>query len=331
MVWNRTRLATIAAFLLIGVGAANAEDRLTVGTNWLPDAERGGFYEADAEGLYRRHGLDVTIKPGGPQMNNPQLLAAGQLDIVMVTSAIEAFNYAHNDVPLVAVAAIYQRSPLILLAHRSANINSIADMRGKPIMISALSRNGFWRWLKVKYDFTDSQIRPYTFNLINFMVNPEAIQQGFITYEPYAVSKQGGDPKTFLLADSGFNDFGGLLLVRRETLEARPEVVHRFIQALSEGWRDFLFGDPAPGIALIKSQNTAITDDLIANSIKVIVDRGLIHSGDAEKFGIGAMTEDHWKTVYDEMSAAGIIEPGEYWHKAFDLSLVQSGLALPPH
>jgi len=319
-----------AALFILGAGHATAQDRFLVGTNWLPDAERGGFYHAQAAGIYQRNGLDVVVQAGGPQTNNPILLAAGKLDAVMVTSAVEAMNYARNGVPIVAVAAIYQRNPQILLAHKAANIRSYEDMRGKPVMISALARNGYWLWLKAKYGFTDDQIRPYTFNLVNFLNNPHAIQQGYVTYEPYAVRQQGAEPEVFLLADAGFLDYGGILLVRRETLETRRDVLQRFVKALSEGWRDFLFGDPSPGLKLIKSLNPQLTDDLIANSMKIMVERGLIHSGDAETGGIGAMTEDRWRRIYEDMAAAGVVEKGDYWRKAFDTSLLGSGLAMPP-
>lgn len=197
-------------------------------------------------------------------------------------------------------------------------------------MISSLARNGYWLWLKTKYGFTDDQIRPYTFNLVNFLNNPEAIQQGFITYEPYAVQKQGADPISFLFADVGYSDYGGIIVVRRETLERRRDVVRRFIGALSEGWRDFLFGDPAPGIGLIKSQNPQLTDDIIDYSMRSMVDRGLIHSGDAAVGGIGNMTAARWQQIYEQMTSSGAIEKGDYWRNAFDLSLLSSGLALPP-
>jgi NitT/TauT family transport system substrate-binding protein len=325
-----SRFLVAATLLLCAVVNVQAQDRFLVGTNWLPDAERGGFYQAQAAGIYKKHGLDVTVQAGGPQLNNPQLLAAGKLDAVMITSALEAFNYAHNGVPIVAVAGVYQRNPQILMAHRASGIGSFEDMRGKPIMVSSLARNGYWLWLKAKFGFSDDQIRPYTFNLVNFLNNPSAIQQGFITYEPYAVKKQGADPVSFLLADAGYSDYGGIIVVRRETLDGRKDAVRRFVLALSEGWRDFLFGDPSPGIALIKSQNSQLTDDIIEYSMQALVERGLINSGDAAVGGIGNMTEQRWQQVYEQMAGVGAIEKGDYWRGAFDLSLLGSGLAMPP-
>jgi NitT/TauT family transport system substrate-binding protein len=324
------RVCVVVASLITLTIGVRADEHFTVGTNWLPDAERGGFYQADAAGIYRKYGLDVVVQAGGPQLNNPQLLAAGKLDAVMITSALEAFNYAHNGVPIVAVAGIYQRNPQILMTHRAAGIRSFEDMRGKPIMISSLARNGYWLWLKAKYGFTDDQIRPYTFNLVNFLNNPQAIQQGFVTYEPYAVQKQGADPVSFLFADAGYSDYGGIIVVRRETLEGRRDVVRRFIGALSEAWREFLFGDPSPGITLIKNQNPQLTDDILEYSMRAMVNRGLIHSGDASAGGIGNMTESRWKLIYEQMASSGAIEKGDYWRNAFDLSLLGSGLASPP-
>jgi len=331
MMHGMTRRAVVAGALAgAAVGAkAQAGDRFVFGTNWLPDAERGGFYHADAAGIYKRYGLDVAIQAGGPQINNPQLLAAGRIDGVMVTSAIEAFNFARNDVPVVAVAAIYQKSPQILLAHAASGVRTLEDLRGKPIMIASLARNGYWLWLKGKYGYTDDQIRPYTFNLGPFVANPQAIQQGFVTYEPNQVAQAGIPPVVFLLADYGFNDFGGVILVRRETLETKRDVVRRFVQASSEGWRDFLFGDPSVGLRLIRGLNERLTDDIVANSMKVMKERELIHGGEGQG-GIGRMTEERWRTIYEEMSSAGIIERGDYWRNAFDTSLLGEGLAAAP-
>jgi NitT/TauT family transport system substrate-binding protein len=329
MLGTLARLLAISCLAFAALSPASAQDKFIFGTNWLPDAERGGFYQAEAAGIYKRNGLEVTVQAGGPQLNNPQLLAAGKIDGVMVGSAIEALNYAKEGVPVVAVAAVYQKNPQVLIAHKSSGIKSLEDMKGKPIMISALARNGYWKWLKSKYGYTDDQIRPYTFNLGVFVSNPQAIQQGFITYEPSQVAKAGVDPVFFLLADHGFDDFGGLILVRRETLETRRDVVRRFILSVSEGWRDFLYGDAGPGIALIKSQNQQLTDEIIANSMKEMRDRELMVGGEG-KTGIGYMTEARWSKLYETMSAAGIVESGDYWKKAFDTSLLGSGLAVAP-
>ena len=94
MLTRALRLLLPLSFALAGPAGAQAPERLIFATDWLAQAEHGGFYQAVAEGTYRKHGLDVTIRMGGPQVNGIQLLAAGQLDVVMgdalqVVSAIE--------------------------------------------------------------------------------------------------------------------------------------------------------------------------------------------------------------------------------------------------
>ncbi len=326
---RRTALAGIMSTIAAPAIGQQALDRFSFGTNWLPDTERGGFYQAQAAGIFRKYGLDVTIQAGGPQLNNPQLLVAGRLDGVMITSSIEAFNYASNNVPLVTVAAIYQKSPQILVGHASSGVRTLEDMRGKPIWIAALARNGYWQWLKAKYGFTDEQIRPYTFNLGPFMANNTMIQQGFVTAEPFQIAQAGVEPVVFLLADNGFNDFGGIITIRRETLETRRDVAQRFVHAISEGWRDFMFGDATPALTLIKSINDRQTDPIIANSHKVMRERELIHGGEGRR-GIGFMTAQRWTDIFETMSGAGIVPKGDYWRNAFDTSLLGPGLAMPP-
>jgi len=330
--WRGGCARFLGSLMLAAVAAAAApalaQEKFSFGLNWLPDAERGGFYQAEATGLYAKAGLEVQIEPGGPQANTPQLMIQGRLDGVLISSAIEALNYANNGIPVVAIAAIFQKNPQILMAHRSAGFEKLEDLRGKPIMISGLARNGYWAWLKARFGFTDEQIRPYTFNIAAFLANQAAIQQGFVTYEPNQAVNAGADPQVFLLADHGYADYSSLVVVTRRTLETRRDVVQRFLDASIEGWRTFLFADAAQGIALIKSKNDRLTDAIIENSMKVMRERQLVDGGDAATFGIGAMTEARWQLVYADMSDAGALPKGDYWRSAFELGLTNRRIGM---
>jgi len=327
--FHRARWGALAG-LLVALGAFHAEalDKVSVGTDWLPDAERGGYYEAKATGIYEKHGLDVTIVAGGPSVNNPQLLATGQLDAAVISSAIQEMDYAKTGVPIVAVAAIYQKNPQILMAHKSQGFKSLADLKGRPIMISALARDSYWAWLKAAYGYTDDQIRPYTFNMAPFLHDPTAIQQGYATYEPHSAEQSGADPQVFLLADSGYQDYAALLSFPKQTIEKNPSLVQRFVDATIEGWYAFLYGDAAPGIGLIKKSNPEINDDNIANSRKVLVADGIIDSGDAKNLGIGAMTDQRWAALFDQMSKAGVLPAGDYWKSAYTLSFTDKKVGM---
>ena len=121
---------------------------MTFGTNWKAEPEHGGFYQAVATGIYEKHGLEVTIRPGGPQVNHAQLLAAGKIDFNMGGNVFGAFNFVQNDIPMVTVAAIFQKDPQILMAHPGQGFATLADLKGHPILISQDARTTFWEWLK---------------------------------------------------------------------------------------------------------------------------------------------------------------------------------------
>ena len=192
--------------------APEGSRKLTFATDWRAQAEQGGFYQALARGYYAERGLDVTIRQGGPSINVPQLLAAGAIDFGLGSNSFIALNMAEAGVPATAVMASFQKDPQVLIAHPDQGVDSLGDMAGRPIFLADASIGAFWVWLKARYGFEDSQIRKYTFNNAPFLANPQSIQQGYITSEPYTIEKQAGfAPKVFLLADYGYPSYGAMI------------------------------------------------------------------------------------------------------------------------
>jgi NitT/TauT family transport system substrate-binding protein len=300
-------IVALAACLSSLAGTAQALDEVTFGTNWKAQAEHGGFYQAVADGIYEKHGLDVTIRPGGPQVNHSQLLAAGTIDFNMGGGMFGAFNYVQNDIPMVAVAASFQKDPQILMAHPDQGFESLADLKGHPILISQDARTGYWEWLKTVHGFTDDQIRPYTFNPAPFLADKSAIQQGYLTSEPYAVEREGGfTPQVFLLADAGYDPYSTTIETSWQLVEENPDLVQRFVDASIEGWYSYLYGDPSPGNALIKHDNPDMTDEQIAYSIAKMKEYGIVDSGEALELGIGAMIDERWQHFFAFAADAGL-------------------------
>jgi NitT/TauT family transport system substrate-binding protein len=233
-----TRAGMLSALALISLaGGAQALDQVTFGTNWKAQAEHGGFYQAVATGIYEKHGLEVTIRPGGPQVNHAQLLAAGQIDFNMGGNVFGAFNYVLNDIPMVTVAATFQKDPQILMAHPDQGFKTLADLKGHPILISQDARTTYWEWLKTQFGFTDDMVRPYTFNPAPFLADRSAIQQGYLTSEPFAVEREGGFvPQVFLLADAGYDTYSTTIETSWRLVEDNPDLVQRFIDGSIEGW-----------------------------------------------------------------------------------------------
>ncbi len=287
--------------------AAPKLDHVTLATNWKAEAEHGGFYQAIATGIYRRHGLDVTLRMGGPQVNNPQLLAAGQVDFNVGANSYAALNYVAAGVPVVTVAAIFQKDPQVLLAHPGQGNDSLAALKGKPILIAPGARAGFWSFLRLRFGYTDDQIRTYTFNMAPFLADPKAIQEGYLTSEPYTLEQAGIEPVVMLLADHGFDSYSTTLECSWQLARTRPDLVQRFVDATAEGWYSYLYGDPAPANALIRRDNPEMTAGLIAYGIAALKRHGVVDSGDALQGGIGAMTDARWHAF-----AAAAIRGGLY-------------------
>jgi NitT/TauT family transport system substrate-binding protein len=325
-----TRAGMLSALALISLtGAAQALDQVTFGTNWKAQAEHGGFYQAVATGIYEKHGLDVTIRPGGPQVNHAQLLAAGQIDFNMGGNVFGAFNYVLNDIPMVTVAATFQKDPQILMAHPDQGFETLADLKGRPILVSQDARATFWEWLKVEYGFTDDMIRPYTFNPAPFLADPGGIQQGYLTSEPFAVEREGGFvPHVFLLADAGYDTYSTTIETSWRLVEENPDLVQRFIDASIEGWYGYLYGDPAPGNALIKADNPDMTDEQIAYSIAKLKEYGILDSREAEQLGIGAMTDERWRNFFRFAADAGLYPKDLDLSRAYTLQFVNKKVGM---
>lgn len=321
---RRLLLVVVSFAPAIAVHAQPAE-RLVFATDWLAQAEHGGFYQAVAEGIYRKHGLDVTIRMGGPQVNGLQLLAAGQLDIVMA-DALQVLAAAEQNVPVTAMAATFQKNPTVIIAH--PGVTKLEDLRGKPIAVSAAANTTFWPWLKQRYGFTDDQKRPYAFSVQPFLVDLNLSQQGFVTSEPFSVEKGGVKPVVFLLAELGYPPYSEVLAVRRDALAKRNDALKRFVRASAEGWKSYL-ADPAPGNALIKRDNPQMSDELLAYGHRKMKDYAILTGADTAAGGLLTMTDSRWQQTLDFLRTAGLAKPNVDYAPAYTLSIVRDVRVLP--
>jgi NitT/TauT family transport system substrate-binding protein len=320
------RFGTVFAFMAIALAAlaapaAAAPVHITFVTDWKAQAEHGGFYEAQALGLYAKAGLDVKIMEGGPSVNVPQLLAGGAADFGIGSNGFIPLNMVREGVPVRAVMAVFQKDPQVLITHPRGDVKSLADLKGKPIMIADESTVAFWPWLKAKYGYSDAQIRKYTFNLAPFLVDPKAIQEGYLTSEPYTIEKEGGfKPQVFLLADNGYPGYANMVLVPQKWIDGNPKAVQAFVNATIEGWQAYVFGNPAPANAIIKHDNPEMTDGLIAQAIQKMRGYNLVQSNSNP---LGSMSDARWKTFFDTMSSEGLYPKALDYRRAYDLRFVK--------
>ena len=320
------RLAAIL-ILLCTVTAARAQDAISFGLDWLAEAEYGGYYQALATGIYARHGLKVTIRQGGPQVNQMQLMMAGRLDFNL--GGGRAIEFVQQHLPFVAIAAMFQKDPSVLIAHPGQGDDSFAALKGKPILIGADTRASWWRFLAGKYGYSDAQIRPYTFNLQPFLADKTLVQQGYLGSEPFAIEQATHiKPVVLLLADGGYQGYANIVTTSDKLVTEKPDVVQRFIDASIEGWYSFLYGDPSPANRLIRQDNPEMTDALLQYGRDVMKSHGIVDSGDALKLGIGAMTAARWEAFYQSMSDVGVYPKGLDIGKAYTLRFVDKRVGI---
>ncbi len=326
----RTMAVALGLAALLGASEARALDEVTFGTNWLAQAEHGGYYQAVADGTYEKHGLKVTIRQGGPQAANRALLIAGRIDFYMGGNMLEAFSAIEQGIPTVTVAAIFQKEPQVLLAHPDQGIEKFEDLQKLTLFISNDGLSSYFQWMKSAYPgFKDEQVRPYTFNPAPFIADKRSAQQGYVTSEPFAIEREGGfKPKIFLLADYGFDTYSTTIETRREVIEKKRDLVQRFVDATIIGWYNYLYGDNAAANTLIKKDNPEMTDAQIAFSIKQMKEFGIVVSGDAEAKGIGCMTAEHQKSFFDKMVKAKVVKADLDLSKAYTLDFVCKGVGM---
>jgi NitT/TauT family transport system substrate-binding protein len=326
--WSRAASVLVACTVAGNIWAGNTAlgqtlDKVSFATNWVAEAEHGGFYQALADGTYRNYGLDVTIVPGGPQVNNRILLPVGKIDFYLSANSLQSFDAVEQKIPTVVVAAMFQKEPQVLIAHPNRRINEFKDLKDLILYVSKEGMASYFQWLKADYGFVDAQVRPYTFNPQPFLADPNSAMQGYVTSEPYAIEKQTRmKPKVFLIADYGFNTYSTLIETRRELVERKPDMVQRFVDASIIGWYNYIYGNNAPANDTIKRQNPEMTDDLLTYSVAKMKEYGIVDSGDAIELGVGAMTDARMANFFDKMVRAGVTKASLDYRASYTLRFV---------
>jgi NitT/TauT family transport system substrate-binding protein len=323
----------MAAAAGLAPAAAQTPDKVAFGTNWVAEGEHGGFYQALADGTYRKYGLDVTFVPGGPNANNRILLTAGKIDFYLSANTLQGFDAVAQNVPTIEVAALFQKDPQVFIAHPDRGIEQFADLKKLTLFVSKEGMATYYQWLKADLGFRDEQVKPYTFNPQPFLANKNSAMQGYVTSEPFAIEREAKfKPKIFLLADQGFSAYSTLIETRRELVEKKPDLVQRFVDASIIGWYNYIYGDNRPANAAIRKENPEMSDELVAYSVAKMKEYGIVDSGDTATLGTGAMTDARMQDFFDKMVRAGVAKAGLDYRKAYTLQFVDKkvGLNLRP-
>ncbi|MEO9649138.1 MAG: ABC transporter substrate-binding protein [Roseobacter sp.] len=313
-VFNLAATAVVASF---AATVTFAQDKVVFGTNWLAQGGHGGFYQAVADGTYAEYGLEVEIMMGGPQVNNRPMLPAGRLDFLMGGNMLQAFDAARNGIPTTVVAAMYQKDPQAVLAHKDKYANFEALASADTIYIGKDGQFSFWQWMTKNHGFRDENLLPYTYNIGPFLANEAAVQQAYATSEPIAAAKEGVETDIFLLADYGWDTYASTIEARTEMVAEDPDLVRRFVEASIIGWYNFMYGDNQAAFDLITAANPEMSNEKLAAEVQLMKDLGIVDSGLTLEQGIGAMDPARTAAFLTSLEDAGILDPG-----AVDLDLV---------
>jgi NitT/TauT family transport system substrate-binding protein len=293
--------ATEAAAPAAG-GGSGPLPKVRFKTDWFPQAEHGGFYQAVAKGFYKEAGIDVEIVPGGPGVPVEDILLAGQVDLAMGRSD-DMIAWVSRGVPLMTVGVYMEKDPQAILVHDEDSIRTFSDLNGRTIM--GVQGSNWIDYIKVHYHI-DFNLIPSNFGIAQFMADKHFIQQCFVTNEPFYVIKNGGHPRTLLMSDSGFNPYRVLYTTPRYARDHSMEV-RAFIAASLRGWDDFMNGDPSPGKALIAKSNENMSPEFMDYSIKAMRDENMI-SGKADLGErLGLMTRRRLQQQVDDLFELKII------------------------
>jgi len=271
-------------------------------TDWYPQAEHGGFYQALARGFYREAGIDVEIIPGGPGVLVSQLILAGQADLAMGRSD-DMIVWVSQGAPFVIVGVYMERDPQAILVHEDDPVRTFADLNGRTVM--GVPGSNWIEYIKV-HNHIDFRLIPSNFGIAQFMADKTFIQQCFVTNEPFFVRKNGGHPRTLLMSDSGFRPYRIIYTTQRYARE-HPAEVRAFVAASLRGWDDFMNGDPSPGKALIAAGNESMSGAFMDYSIGAMRDGHIVAGkpGDGERLGL--MTRRRLQEQVDDLAQLKII------------------------
>jgi NitT/TauT family transport system substrate-binding protein len=327
---NALKTTALTAMLIPFAGAAMAENvAVKFGTNWVAQAEHGGFYQAVADGTYAACGLDVTIMPGGPQVNNRALMLSGEVQFNMGGSTLDVFSSAQEGVPVVAVAAAFQKDPQVIVTHPGA-ATSFADLaKLDKVLISDGGVLTFWAWMMKAYGFKPEQREVYTFSAAPLLANKTWGMQGYLSSEPFAVEKEGGfKPDVWLIADAGYTAYSTTIETMADTVAKSPEVVQCFVDGSIKGWYNYIYNDNSAANAMIKKDNPDMTDEAITYAVETMKANGIVDSGDTLTMGIGAMTDAKMDDFFKKMVDAGVVAGDIDYKAAYTTQFVNKGVGL---
>jgi NitT/TauT family transport system substrate-binding protein len=305
---NQIRSICAAAFLTMSGATVTAAptEKIVFYTDWKAQAEHGGFYQALADGIYKKYGLAVTLRPGGPQTDNTRLLAANAIELGMISNSFQALTLAEKKADVKIVMAAFQKDPQMVMVHAGTPFKSLSDLKGRAIFMDDAFRTTYFPWMKAKFGLTDKQVRKYAFSLTPWLQSKTYAQEGYVTSEPFTARKAGAAPQVIVISDGGYPGYAAMVAATGNMIRKKPAVVRAFVQASQEGWQNYITAAPDAAHRLILKDNPQMTPELLAYGRAQLIKYGIVLSGEAATRGAGTMSAARWMQMKNDMSALGL-------------------------
>lgn len=281
-------------------------EQVTLMLNWHPEAEHGGYYAAQVHGIFERYGLEVEIRPGGPNAPVAQELVTGRAHFAL-GNADDVLLFRNQDVPVVALLAPFQNTPRCILVRAEAEARDLSDLSG--MILQANTGRPFLDYMRAEGHLEGVQVVPYSGSVAKLVSDPNTAIQAYSFSEPFMAREQGVEVRTLMLSDIGFNPYASCLLATESYIADEPQVVHRMVLACREGWQQYLQDPQQANRAILEDNEFGLTADALAFGMQAVVPLCLPDQMPLEQ--VGQMQLERWQTLIQQFEDLELIAPGK--------------------
>lgn len=308
-------LMLITMVVLSGCTPTNIqEDRDALGETiscrlkWLHQAQFAGLYIAQTKGFFKQAGINCTLRPGGQDFNTGQLVATGSDDFG-VWSADQVLIARSQGMPIVAVAVIYQESPVCFFSRKDSGIKMPQDFIGKRVgmQYGTNVRTEYVAMMKrAGIDMNRIVEVPTRFDLRPFLDGEVDIWNGYTINEPLVAESLGVPVQLIRPGEYGVDMYADCLITTEAMVKDRPDLVRRFVASVLRGW-EYALAHRDEAVKIVLDQDSHLREKherrMLDESARLIEARG------ANVLGIGRMDEKIWRGMLEELKAQGQLGP----------------------